>query len=146
MCAWTCSACSPKRRPGRRRGCRGCCPMWCGCRSVGRSTLCSPGSCPPPAADDAGGTWHRYYLRWPMMTLEQLAPGLLELVPELAAFAPPARVLDKRVYSPWFEGRLAGVLGELAVDTLIVSGTETEVCVLATVLGAIDHGYRVIVV
>ena len=101
---------------------------------------------PPPSADDAGGTWHRYYLRWPMMTLDQLEPGLLELVPELAAFAPPARVLDKRVYSPWFEGRLAGVLRELAVDTLIVSGTETEVCVLATVLGAIDHGYRVIVV
>ena len=29
---------------------------------------------------------------------------------------------------------------------LIVSGSETDVCVLATVLGAVDIGYRVIVV
>jgi len=27
-----------------------------------------------------------------------------------------------------------------------VTGSETDVCVLATVLGAVDHGYRVIVV
>ena len=32
------------------------------------------------------------------------------------------------------------------VDTLIVTGSETDVCVLATVLGAVDHGYRVVVV
>jgi nicotinamidase-related amidase len=29
---------------------------------------------------------------------------------------------------------------------LIISGSETDVCVLATVLGAVDLGYRVIVV
>ena len=31
-------------------------------------------------------------------------------------------------------------------DTLIVTGSETDVCVLATVLAAIDCGIRVVVV
>ena len=31
-------------------------------------------------------------------------------------------------------------------DALIISGSETDVCVLATVLSAVDLGYRVIVV
>jgi nicotinamidase-related amidase len=31
------------------------------------------------------------------------------------------------------------------VETLIISGSETDVCVLATVLAAVDHGYRVII-
>ena len=30
-------------------------------------------------------------------------------------------------------------------DALIISGSETDVCVLATVLSAVDLGYRVIV-
>ncbi|WP_369523139.1 cysteine hydrolase family protein [Brucella anthropi] len=32
------------------------------------------------------------------------------------------------------------------VHTLIVSGAETDLCVLATLLGAVDRGYRVIIV
>jgi nicotinamidase-related amidase len=32
------------------------------------------------------------------------------------------------------------------VDTLVITGAETEVCVLSTVLGAVDLGYRLIVV
>ena len=31
-------------------------------------------------------------------------------------------------------------------DTLIITGSETDVCVLATVLDGVDLGYRVIVV
>jgi nicotinamidase-related amidase len=37
-------------------------------------------------------------------------------------------------------------LRQREADALIVSGSETDVCVLATVLDAVDIGYRVIVV
>lgn len=30
------------------------------------------------------------------------------------------------------------------IDTLILSGGETDICVLATVLGAVDRGYRLV--
>jgi len=100
---------------------------------------------PPVRADQLPGTWRRYYSRWSSMTLDQLDGEVVDLVPELRPLAPPGRVLDKRVYSPWFGGRMTKALHGLPVDTMVVSGTETEVCVLATVLGAIDHGYRVII-
>lgn len=100
---------------------------------------------PQPRADDAPGTWRRYYERWSEMTLETLPPALIELVDPLAALCPPALVFDKQVFSPWHDGSLApGLIGR-GVTTLIVSGLETEVCVLATVLGAIDHGFRVVI-
>jgi nicotinamidase-related amidase len=100
---------------------------------------------PPRTPDELPGTWRRYYERWQVMTRSRMAPALVEVAPELARYAPPAKVLDKQVYSPWVDGALSRLLTALHVDTLIVSGTETEVCVLATVLGAIDHGYRVII-
>ena len=90
------------------------------------------------------GTWKRYYERWSGMTIEALGEPMIDLVPELARFAPPATILDKSVYSPWFGTDLDRRLTS-EIDTLIVSGGETDVCVLATVLGAIDRGYRVIV-
>jgi nicotinamidase-related amidase len=71
---------------------------------------------------------------------------LIELVEPLARFVPPAETLDKRVYSPWTEGRLDDLLRGSDIDTLIVTGGETDVCVLATVLGAIDRGFRVVLV
>ena len=100
---------------------------------------------PALSAADAHGTWQRYYERWPGMTLDRLPPELVNLMPELDGFVPPARVLDKRVYSPWADGTLHATLRGLGVDTVIISGAETEVCVLAAVIGAIDLGYRVII-
>jgi nicotinamidase-related amidase len=90
------------------------------------------------------GTWKRYYERWASVTLERASPDAIELVRELSGFVPPAEVYDKRVYSPW-HGDLDIRLRHRGVDTLVVSGGETEVCVLSTVLGAVDLGYRVIV-
>jgi nicotinamidase-related amidase len=58
---------------------------------------------------------------------------------------PPATTIDKTRYSA-FEPGLITHLRPRGANTLIVSGSETDVCVLATVLDAVDIGYRVIVV
>lgn len=81
-----------------------------------------------------------------MMTGDNLPTEKLDLVPELAAMVPPAQVLDKQVYSPWLGSNLHAVLQVERVDTLILTGGETDVCVMATALGAIDLGYHVILV
>ncbi len=91
------------------------------------------------------GTWKRYYERWSSMTIERLGRDMVELIPALHRFVPPAELLDKRVYSPWVETDLQERLLRRKIDTIIVSGGETDVCVLSTVLGAIDRGYRVII-
>ena len=61
-------------------------------------------------------------------------------------FVPPARTFDKHVYSPWTGSDLHEQLRGGGIDTVIITGGETDVCVLATVLGAVDWGFRVILV
>lgn len=95
--------------------------------------------------EEAVGMWQRYYLKWRAMTLENLDPEYVDLVPTLSRFVPPARVIDKTVYSPWPGTGLYDLLRELSVNTLIISGGETDVCVLDTVLGAINGGFRVVI-
>lgn len=100
---------------------------------------------PAKSADEVGGTWRRYYQRWSAMTRDRLDPDLIDLIPELARFAPPARTHDKPIYSPWLGSRLHAELQASGVDTVVISGAETEVCVMAAVIGAIDLGYRVVI-
>jgi nicotinamidase-related amidase len=101
---------------------------------------------PPERPDQMPGMWQRYYTRWRVATRECLDLSLLELMPPLAAQCPPATVIDKTRYSAFAEPSLLAHLRERKADALIVSGSETDVCVLATVLDAVDLGYRVIVV
>lgn len=101
---------------------------------------------PVRSPGEGRGAWRRYWERWPSMTLDQLGADRVDLIPELRAFVPPARVLDKAVYSPWVEAGLADALVRAGVDTLVVTGAETDMCVLVTVLGAVDLGFRVVVV
>nr|WP_147027529.1 cysteine hydrolase [Methylobacterium oxalidis] len=101
---------------------------------------------PAERPGEGRGTWAHYYERWASMTRERLDPRLIDLVPELARHVPPAEIFDKTVYSPWFGTALDARLQARGVETLVVTGGETDVCVLSTVLGAVDHGYRVVVV
>lgn len=100
---------------------------------------------PPERPEEMNGMWRRYYEHWRELTRERLPPSLLDLVPALARLAPPARVLDKSRYSPFHGTDLAAFLAGRGVDTLVVSGAETDVCVLAGVLDAVDHGFRVVI-
>jgi nicotinamidase-related amidase len=92
------------------------------------------------------GRWARYYERWAGMTISEVGAEQIELVPELRRFVPPAETIDKGVYSPWLGSDLHPRLEARRCDTLVVTGGETDVCVLASALGAIDWGYRTIVV
>jgi nicotinamidase-related amidase len=98
----------------------------------------------PPQAADMPGRWVSYYEKWQEATREYLDPRLLDLMPTLARFAPPATIIDKMVYSAFADGRLATELHRRGCDTLILSGSETDVCVLSSALAAVDFGYRVV--
>ena len=55
-------------------------------------------------------------------------------------------MIDKHRYSGFAEAALPAHLRERGADGLIITGSETDVCVLVTVLGAVDAGYPVILV
>lgn len=55
---------------------------------------------PVRSPDQASGMWRRYYRSWAELTLDQMGPEPVRIVPELERFVPPAQVIDKQVYSP----------------------------------------------
>jgi Isochorismatase family len=80
----------------------------------------------PPSSPTYGAAVWRGAIR------ECLDLRLLELMPPLAALCPPATVIDKTRYSVLAERRLAEHLRQREAAALIVSGSETDVCVGAT--------------
>jgi nicotinamidase-related amidase len=100
----------------------------------------------PVHGSDRPGRWQKYYQKWEHATRSRLPATHLDIVPALARFVPPATVIDKPAYSAFSETNLSSFLLSKSVSTLIVTGAETDVCVLSTVLDAVDIGFRVVVV
>lgn len=92
-------------------------------------------------ADGGQGTWHPYYRRWAHVGRE---PGIWNLVDGLAH--PGAGIVDKTVYSCFGSPALQRELARRGHPSLVVCGVETDVCVLATVMDAVDQGIPVTVV
>jgi nicotinamidase-related amidase len=100
----------------------------------------------PQDPEDRPGQWQSYFRRWRLATRRHLPSSALELVPSLARFVPPAAMIDKPAYSAFSNPGLASLLVEKNVGTLVISGAETDVCVLSTVLSAVDLGFRIVIV
>jgi nicotinamidase-related amidase len=100
----------------------------------------------PERAEDAQGQWQIYYRHWKSVLSNNIGADLLDLIEPLRRFAPPARIIDKYVHSAFEAPSFQAALDELEADTIIFTGVETDVCVLATALTAIDRGYRTILI
>ncbi len=91
--------------------------------------------------DQAAGTWRRFTEAWSGLLRE---PELWELVPELASRESVVAV--KSVYSCFGTTELQAATVGPETPELVLCGVETDCCVLATVLEAVDKGIRVTVV
>jgi len=100
----------------------------------------------PNSGEEMPGTWANYYRKWSALTRDRVDPALFDVLPELQRYVPPATVLKKYRYSAFAKTGLADLLHERRADTLVITGSETDVCVVATVFAAVDRGLRVIIV
>jgi nicotinamidase-related amidase len=100
----------------------------------------------PESVEKAVGQWQIYYRRWRSVLASRLDPDIFNLLPVLREFTPPARVIDKHSHSGFENPRFQETLSVSDARALVFTGVETDVCVLATVLTAIDRGYRTILV
>ena len=100
----------------------------------------------PEQPEDRPGRWQGYFTKWKTATRANLGPRDLDLVPTLSRYVPPALVVDKPAYSAFYGSHLADLLLEKHVGTVVITGAETDVCVLSTVLSAVDLGFRVVIV
>lgn len=100
----------------------------------------------PQKPEDRPGQWQAYFQHWRKATRDRLPPSALDLVPALARYVPPARMVDKPAYSAFSNPQLSDLLVEKSVSSVVITGAETDVCVLSTVLSAVDLGFRVVIV
>ena len=115
------------------------------CGQYAPSTAFSRFICPKDLSETSG-QWTRFYADAEGMLCGNMDPSMMDLLPELKRFCPPARIVDRKVFSAVASLELRELLVEQSIDTLVISGFETDVCVLATVLSAIDMGFRVVLV
>lgn len=100
---------------------------------------------PAREAAEAPGRWRRYYERWPGVCTKVCGAEYVELLPELQTEAKRGRVVDKPVYSAFQVPAFASLIEAERPSCLLFSGVETDMCVLSTLLQAVDLGYRSVV-
>ena len=84
-------------------------------------------------------------LEIPVLATTQYVRGLGPTVPEIASLLPSGEVLDKTSFSCFGSDRFCSSVRALPGNrnTLIVCGMEAHICVLQTVLGALNQGFLV---
>jgi nicotinamidase-related amidase len=87
------------------------------------------------------GLWLR---KVPSLAILKTGSGMEDVDPRLAP-RPDEQVLVKKFGSCFFGTALASQLTSQGIDTVIVTGVSTSGCVRATVVDAVQHGFRAIV-
>lgn len=100
----------------------------------------------PPSIEGAKGRWQTYYQHWQSVLADRNPASLYDVVPELKQHIPPAHAIDKTGFSAFDTPDCLSILNELGATTVILTGVETDVCVLSTMLAAIDLGIHVVLV
>ena len=84
-------------------------------------------------------------LELPILVTTQYSKGLGSTVPEIASLLEGVTAVDKLEFgcfgSEQFRAQLQGLRGDR--NTILVCGMETHICVMQTVLGALNAGYLV---
>src|SRR5215510_8079186 len=96
---------------------------------------------PAQNAETAKGAWRKYYEQWPTATLDGGGADYVDLLLEHRTLAGHAARFDKTTFSAFGNEKLVDALTASGTETLILSGVETDVCVWATALDAIDAGF-----
>ncbi len=99
----------------------------------------------PPNPEAASGRWQQYYRSWEMLTTDRLDPAMQDVVPALADLVEPARLIEKPTYSIFKVAGQRQRMEEVGIRTLVFSGVETDVCVLAGLMEAVDAGFHTVV-
>jgi nicotinamidase-related amidase len=99
----------------------------------------------PSNASEATGSWQTYYEFWHQVTKAEAGEEWLALHPTLQKFAKSENTFDKTTYDAFASGSFRSSIERAKPSALIFSGIETDVCVLATVLTALDLGFRTII-
>ena len=99
----------------------------------------------PSTATEAMGSWQTYYEFWHQVTKEEAGEEWLALHPTLQKFAKSENTFDKTTYDAFASGSFRSSIEKANPSALIFSGIETDVCVLGTVLTAVDLGMRTII-
>ena len=99
----------------------------------------------PASLGESKGAWQSYYRQWPQVIRDRLPDGIFDLVAPLARDAAPNQQFDKEGFSAFSGPSFPGMLRDLGASALVLSGVETDVCVLSTALEAIERGFRVVI-
>jgi len=81
----------------------------------------------------------------PIVATTQYSRGLGNMVPEIASMLHGVAIYDKLEFSCFGSDQFCGEMKSLPAgrNTLLVCGMEAHICVMQTVLGALNRGYLV---
>jgi nicotinamidase-related amidase len=99
---------------------------------------------PPDRPEDAVGAWRRYYEHWRNMTASNSILGWSNWCRRWQTLRSQTSSSTRPIIRLSKHEAFLRTLGRLKPGALVISGGETDVCVLAAVMDAVDAGYTVV--